>query len=110
MVLEGPGPHYPLPGSPRPEGHVLSPCPSARQIRLKRGKRRKTSLILAGKLETPPPRLNNFPVFRARVRARIVQRHSTKVKGMLVRFWGVPGSTPTPQPENLRYGGNTSCV
>ncbi|HEV2964788.1 MAG TPA: MBL fold metallo-hydrolase [Candidatus Angelobacter sp.] len=29
---------------------------------------------------------------------------------MLVRFWGVRGSTPTPQSENLRYGGNTSCV
>jgi len=29
---------------------------------------------------------------------------------MLVRFWGVRGSTPTPQMENLRYGGNTSCV
>lgn len=29
---------------------------------------------------------------------------------MRVRFWGVRGSTPTPQPENLRYGGNTSCV
>ena len=29
---------------------------------------------------------------------------------MLVRFWGVRGSTPTPQVENLRYGGNTSCV
>jgi phosphoribosyl 1,2-cyclic phosphodiesterase len=29
---------------------------------------------------------------------------------MLVKFWGVRGSTPTPQPENLRYGGNTSCV
>ncbi len=29
---------------------------------------------------------------------------------MLVRFWGVRGSTPTPQAENLRYGGNTSCV
>ncbi len=29
---------------------------------------------------------------------------------MLVRFWGVRGSTPTPQRENLRYGGNTSCV
>lgn len=31
-------------------------------------------------------------------------------KGMTVRFWGVRGSTPTPQAENLRYGGNTSCV
>src|SRR5437660_6546866 len=29
---------------------------------------------------------------------------------MLVKFWGVRGSTPTPQAENLRYGGNTSCV
>jgi phosphoribosyl 1,2-cyclic phosphodiesterase len=29
---------------------------------------------------------------------------------MMVRFWGVRGSTPTPQAENLRYGGNTSCI
>jgi phosphoribosyl 1,2-cyclic phosphodiesterase len=29
---------------------------------------------------------------------------------MRLRFWGVRGSTPTPQAENLRYGGNTSCV
>ncbi len=29
---------------------------------------------------------------------------------MHVKFWGVRGSTPTPQPDNLRYGGNTSCV
>src|SRR5690242_4396516 len=29
---------------------------------------------------------------------------------MRIRFWGVRGSTPTPQAENLRYGGNTSCV
>ena len=27
-----------------------------------------------------------------------------------IRFWGVRGSTPTPQTENMRYGGNTSCV
>jgi len=27
-----------------------------------------------------------------------------------VRFWGVRGSTPTPQKENLEYGGNTSCI
>ena len=30
--------------------------------------------------------------------------------GTRVKFWGVRGSTPTPQAENLRYGGNTSCV
>ena len=29
---------------------------------------------------------------------------------MRLRFWGVRGSTPTPQSENMRYGGNTSCV
>jgi phosphoribosyl 1,2-cyclic phosphodiesterase len=29
---------------------------------------------------------------------------------MRIKFWGVRGSTPTPQSDNLRYGGNTSCV
>jgi len=29
---------------------------------------------------------------------------------MRIKFWGVRGSTPTPLPENMRYGGNTSCV
>jgi phosphoribosyl 1,2-cyclic phosphodiesterase len=29
---------------------------------------------------------------------------------MRIRFWGVRGSTPTPQLENMRYGGNTPCV
>jgi phosphoribosyl 1,2-cyclic phosphodiesterase len=29
---------------------------------------------------------------------------------MQIKFWGVRGSTPAPQPENVRYGGNTSCV
>lgn len=27
-----------------------------------------------------------------------------------VRFWGVRGSTPTPGPSTIHYGGNTSCV
>lgn len=27
-----------------------------------------------------------------------------------LRFWGVRGSTPTPGPATVRYGGNTSCV
>jgi len=27
-----------------------------------------------------------------------------------LKFWGVRGSTPTPQLENLSYGGNTSCL
>jgi phosphoribosyl 1,2-cyclic phosphodiesterase len=29
---------------------------------------------------------------------------------MRLKFWGVRGSVPTPQPENLRYGGNTPCL
>lgn len=29
---------------------------------------------------------------------------------MVLHFWGVRGSTPTPQKHYLRYGGNTSCV
>ena len=29
---------------------------------------------------------------------------------MHLKFWGVRGSTPTPQAQNLRYGGNTACV
>ena len=27
-----------------------------------------------------------------------------------LKFWGVRGSTPTPQIENLKFGGNTSCL
>ena len=30
--------------------------------------------------------------------------------GMTVEFWGVRGSLPTPGPDTVRYGGNTSCV
>jgi phosphoribosyl 1,2-cyclic phosphodiesterase len=29
---------------------------------------------------------------------------------MIVRFWGVRGSIPTPGPSTVRYGGNTVCV
>ena len=27
-----------------------------------------------------------------------------------VRFWGVRGSIPTPGPDTVRYGGNTTCI
>jgi len=30
--------------------------------------------------------------------------------GVLIRFWGVRGSIPTPGPSTVRYGGNTTCV
>jgi phosphoribosyl 1,2-cyclic phosphodiesterase len=29
---------------------------------------------------------------------------------LVLKFWGVRGSTPTPQVENLGFGGNTPCV
>jgi phosphoribosyl 1,2-cyclic phosphodiesterase len=29
---------------------------------------------------------------------------------MKIKFWGVRGSTPTPEQRNGRYGGNTACV
>ena len=29
---------------------------------------------------------------------------------MQITFWGVRGSTPTPDADSLRYGGNTACV
>jgi phosphoribosyl 1,2-cyclic phosphodiesterase len=31
-------------------------------------------------------------------------------EAMMVRFWGVRGSLPTPGAGTLRYGGNTCCV
>jgi phosphoribosyl 1,2-cyclic phosphodiesterase len=32
------------------------------------------------------------------------------IERFLVRFWGVRGSYPTPGPETIRHGGNTSCI
>ena len=29
---------------------------------------------------------------------------------MKVRFWGVRGSIPTPGPDTVKYGGNTTCI
>ncbi|MGB7684236.1 MAG: MBL fold metallo-hydrolase, partial [Solirubrobacterales bacterium] len=29
---------------------------------------------------------------------------------MKVKLWGTRGSIPSPGPETIRYGGNTSCV
>jgi phosphoribosyl 1,2-cyclic phosphodiesterase len=31
----------------------------------------------------------------------------TRVK---IKFWGVRGSTPSPSPQTVKYGGNTPCV
>src|SRR2546427_727520 len=35
---------------------------------------------------------------------------STGSADMEVRFWGTRGSIPTPGPQTVRFGGNTSCV
>lgn len=32
------------------------------------------------------------------------------VSRLQVKFWGVRGSIPTPTPENLGFGGNTTCL
>lgn len=29
---------------------------------------------------------------------------------MIIRFWGTRGSIPTPGPDTVRFGGNTSCI
>ncbi len=34
----------------------------------------------------------------------------TAAKPLVLRFWGVRGSVPAPQPENLGFGGNTPCL
>lgn len=34
----------------------------------------------------------------------------SEIGSLTIRFRGVRGSIPTPAPENMRYGGNTSCV
>ena len=29
---------------------------------------------------------------------------------MKLKFWGTRGSIPTPQPDRMKYGGDTPCV
>jgi phosphoribosyl 1,2-cyclic phosphodiesterase len=35
---------------------------------------------------------------------------SVRNRAMSIRFWGVRGSIPCPDPENMMFGGNTSCI
>ena len=35
---------------------------------------------------------------------------SVRNRAISIRFWGVRGSIPCPDPENMMFGGNTSCV
>ena len=32
------------------------------------------------------------------------------MQNIQIDFWGVRGSVPSPGPNTIRYGGNTSCV
>jgi phosphoribosyl 1,2-cyclic phosphodiesterase len=36
--------------------------------------------------------------------------YQTGTPRLSVRFWGVRGSIPTPQVDNLSFGGNTTCL
>lgn len=47
---------------------------------------------------------------RDKVESMEVGLEATAVASVRVRFWGVRGSIPSPGPETVRYGGNTSCV
>jgi len=43
----------------------------------------------------------------------VLERHhglNTQSSELMVRFWGVRGSIPTPGPKTVRVGGNTSCI
>ncbi|TPW21786.1 MAG: Response regulator receiver protein [Elusimicrobia bacterium] len=42
--------------------------------------------------------------------ATIKTKAQIKRTEVMVRFWGTRGSSPTPGPDTVRYGGNTACV
>jgi len=41
---------------------------------------------------------------------RILSPYEKGLVTFTIRFWGTRGSIPTPGPDTVRYGGNTSCV
>ncbi|MGB0581093.1 MAG: response regulator [Limisphaerales bacterium] len=53
----------------------------------------------ADKAEAPPATVPSEP-----------SRAEVSAEENFVRFWGVRGSIPTPGPNTVHYGGNTSCV
>lgn len=44
------------------------------------------------------------------IRPQLSVEHATAVEPVRLKFWGVRGSIPTPGPQTVRFGGNTSCV
>jgi len=41
---------------------------------------------------------------------KVSGENAAGVDPVRIRFWGVRGSIPTPGPQTVRFGGNTSCV
>jgi phosphoribosyl 1,2-cyclic phosphodiesterase len=37
-------------------------------------------------------------------------KSSKKGSFMMIKFWGVRGSIPSPGPHTVKYGGNTVCL
>src|SRR5262249_4236095 len=51
-----------------------------------------------------------LPVCAAETGAKVIGERVVQDGGMMLRFWGVRGSLPTPGAATVRYGGNTICV
>lgn len=47
---------------------------------------------------------------RMSVRPKPAGEPATGAEPVRLKFWGVRGSIPTPGPQTVRFGGNTSCV
>ena len=60
-------------------------------------------------LRLPDPHRPRLP---GRDRDLLAGRHKRQrgAAGVKVKLWGTRGSIPSPGPETIRYGGNTSCV
>ena len=61
-------------------------------------------------METGPLERWNLPMIELRNDVEGVADVEGVESGVNVEFWGVRGSLPTPGPDTVRYGGNTSCV
>ena len=59
-------------------------------------------------LETPRQAVKDDAAYTSAV-AELV-RAEVSADEDFIRFWGVRGSIPTPGPNTVHYGGNTSCV
>jgi phosphoribosyl 1,2-cyclic phosphodiesterase len=44
------------------------------------------------------------------IRPKFAGEQAAGMEPVRLKFWGVRGSIPTPGPQTVRFGGNTSCV